>query len=98
MTQSEQQRETPLTPLNQISLRNHRTIQKDRIFCHWSPRRDDKQEGGKNIPKDVIAENVSNLPRIPNKINPKKSMVRDIIIKLLKTKVKEKYFDRTKEK
>lgn len=55
---------------------------------HWSPRGEEKQEGATKVLKDIIAENFSNLTRIPNKINPKKSMLRHIIIKLLKTKVK----------
>lgn len=37
----------------------------------------------------IIAKNFPNLARIPNKINPKTSMLKHIIIKLLKTTVKE---------
>ena len=70
-------------------LKNMEIDKKVKRLCHWSPRGQKKHEGAYKNTRKIIAENFSNLARIPSKINPNIFMLRHIIIKFLKPKVEE---------
>lgn len=68
---------------------------------HWNLGREEKENGAKKVLRDIMAKNLPNLERgtqpqiqeaewISHSINLKKSTPRYIMIKLLKTKGKEK--------
>ena len=66
------------------------------------PEGEEKEKGPKKIFEEIIVENVPNLgkkiatqvqkaQRVPGKINPRRNTPRHMVIKLTKTKDKEKY-------
>lgn len=80
--------------------RASRTMETNKKIKFLCPREEEKHEEAKKSTKIIIirAENFPNLPRIPNKIIPKTSMLKHIIIKLLKTRIKENILIAAREK
>ena len=73
------------------------------------PRRNEKKKGYEKIFEKIIVENfpkmgkeiatqVQETQRAPNRINPRRSMLRHILIKLTKTKHKERISKAAREK
>ena len=65
------------------------------------PEEEEKKKGDKKMLEEIIVENFPNMekeivnqvqeaPRVPNRINPRRNMPRHILIKLTKTKYKER--------
>ena len=76
---------------------------------YGGPEEEKKKKGYKKIFKEIIVENSSNVEkeivnqvqeaqRIPYRINPRRNMPRHILIKLTKTKHKERILKTTREK
>ena len=73
------------------------------------PRRRREKKGTEKIFEEIIVENFPNMgkeiatqvqeaQRVPGRINPRRNMVRHIVIKLTKIKDKEKLLKATREK
>ena len=74
-----------------------------------TPRRTKREKGPKKIFEEIIVENFPNMgkeiatqvqeaQRVPGRINPRRNMLRHIVIKLTKIKDKEKLLKATREK
>ena len=74
-----------------------------------SPEEEEKKKGYEKIFKEIIVENFPNMgketvnevqqaQRVPHRINPRRSMPRHILIKLTKTKHKERILKAAREK
>ena len=79
------------------------------LFRSYSPKEEEKKKGTEKIFEEIIVENFSKMgkeianqvqeaQRAPNRINPRKNMPRHILIKLSKTKYKEKLLRAAREK
>ena len=75
---------------------------------HYRVPRRRREKGAENTFEDIIAENFPNLcretdiqdheaQRIPNRINPKSNTTRHVIVKMAKSKGKERILKATKE-
>ena len=73
------------------------------------PEEEDKKKGYEKIFEEIIVENIPNMEkeivnqvqeaqRVPYGINPRRSMLRHILIKLTKTKHKERILKAAREK
>ena len=73
------------------------------------PEEEEKKKGYKKMLEEIIVENFPNMekeivnqvqeaPRVPNRINPRRNMPRHILIKLTKTKHKERILKAAREK
>ena len=73
------------------------------------PRKKEKKKGYEKIFEEIIVENLTNMEkeivnqvqeaqRVPNRIGPRRNMPRHILIKLTKTKHKERILKAAKEK
>ena len=73
------------------------------------PEAEDKKKGYEKIFEEIIVENFPNVEkeivsqvqeaqRVPNRINPRRNMPRYILIKLMKTKHKERILKAAREK
>ena len=73
------------------------------------PEEEEKNKGYENIFEEIIVENFPNMEkeivnqvqeaqRVPYRINPRRNMPRHILIKLTKTKHKERIFKAAREK
>ena len=76
---------------------------------YFKDRRRRREKGPEKIFEEIIAENFPNMgketvpqvqevQRIPGRINPRRNMLRHIVIKLTKIKDKEKLLKTTREK
>ena len=76
---------------------------------HRSPRRKDKKKGHKKILEEIIVENVPKMGKeiatqvqetqgVPNRINPRQNIPRNILIKFMKIKHKEHILKEAREK
>ena len=73
------------------------------------PEEEERQKGPKKIFEEIIVENFLNMgkevatqiqeaQRVPGRINPRRNMLRHVVIKLTKIKDKEKLFKAAREK
>ena len=73
------------------------------------PKGEESEKGPKKISEEIIVENFSNMgkeiatqvqevQRVPYRINPRRNMLRHIVINLAKTKDKEKLLKAEREK
>ena len=78
-------------------------------MLYKAPEGEERENGAENLFEEIIAENFSNLgketdiqvqdaQRVPNNKNPKRSMSRNILIKMAKIKTKEKILKAPRKK
>ena len=95
---------------NENSLRDHwDSIKSTNIHIIGEPGREEREKGPVKIFKEIIAENFPNVgketviqvqeaQRVPGRINPRRKILKHIVIKLTKIKDKEKLLKATREK
>ena len=95
---------------NEDSLRDFwDNIKHNNIHIIGVPEGEEQQKGPEKIFEDIIVKNFPNMgkeiptqvqeaQRVPGKINPRRNMLRHIVIKLTKIKDKEKLLKATREK
>ena len=108
-TAMEQNKEKRMTR-NEDSLRDlWDNIKRTNIHIIGVPEGEEREKGPKKIFEEIIVENFPNMgkeiatqvqvaQRVPGRINPSRNMQRYIVIKLTKTKDKEKLLKATREK
>ena len=94
---------------NEDSLRDFwDSIKHTNVHIIQLPEREEKEKGAENIFEDIITENFPNLGkgtyiqiqeayRVPNRINPKRTTSRHIVIKMAKIKDKERILKASRE-
>ena len=107
VTDAEQKKEKIM---NEDSLRDlWNNIKHTNILILGVPEGGEREKGAENICEDTIAENFPNLwketdfqvqeaQRVPNRINPKRSTPRHIVIRMTKIKHKERFLKAAREK
>ena len=95
---------------NEDSLRDLRdNIKLNNIRIMGVPEGEEREKGPKKIFEEIIVENFPNMgkeiatqvqevQRVPGRINPRRNMLRHILIKMTKIKDKEKLLKATREK
>ena len=95
---------------NEDRLRNFwNNIKRTNIHILGVPEGEEREKGPENIFEEIIVENFPNMgkeiatqvqevQRVPGRINPRRNMLRHIVIKLTKIKDKEKLLKATREK
>ena len=95
---------------NEDSLRNlWDNIKCNNIRIIGVPEGEEREKGPKKIFKEIIVENFPNMgkviatqvqevQRVPHRINPRRNMMRHMVIKLAKIKDKEKLLKAAREK
>ena len=84
-------------------------IKHNNICIIGVPEREEREEGPEKIFEEIIVENSPNMgkeiatqvqeaQRVPGRINPRRNMLRHVVIKLTKIKDKEKLLKATREK
>ena len=95
---------------NEDSLRDHwDNIKHMDIHIIGIPEGEEREKGPKKIFEEIIVKNFPNMgkeiatkvqevQRVPGRINPRRNMLRHIVIKLIKVKDKEKLLKATRKK
>ena len=95
---------------NEDSLRDlWDNIERNNILIIGVPEGEEREKGSKKIFEEIIVKNFPNtgkeiatqvqeVQRVPGRINPRRNMLRHIVIKLTKIKDKEKLLKATREK
>ena len=83
-------------------------IKQANLCIIWIPEGEEKEKGIKNIFEEIMSENVPNLKetdikiqdaqRAPNKLNPNRTTLRHLAIKMAKVKDKERILKAAREK